>query len=133
MRAYVIFFSLLLVLLVFVTIIKQEERRENIQKKIGRKIIYAKRIQQIQKTCIKYGLSVSEDENIHNSKFKKFQSEFSRNSIPPYTDKVYILFTLQIKKNFFQAMVQNPLSPSPIGPIRPKGLTPKLWGHAGFL
>ena len=110
MRAYVMLFSLLLVLLVFVTIIKHEERRENIQKKMGRKIIYAKRIQQIQRTCIKYGLSVSEDENIHNSKFKKLQSEFSRNSIPPYTDKVYP------KKTFFQALDQNPLSPSPIGP-----------------
>ena len=115
-RAYAIFFSLLLVLLVFVTIIKQEERRENIQKKMDRKIIYAKRIQQIQKTCIKYGLSVSEDENIHNSKFKKFQSEFSRNSIPPYTDKVYILFTLQIKKKLFSSHGPKPFVPKPRRP-----------------
>ena len=93
-----VFFSVLLVLLVFVTTNKKEASKEDIQKKIDRKIIFTNRLQQIQKACKKYGLIASKEENIHNSKFKKIQSEFSRNAIPPYSDKVHILYALQFQK-----------------------------------
>ena len=92
------FFSVLFVFLVFVTIYMKEESKEDIQMKIDRTIIYAKRLKQIKKACKKYGLSASEEENIQNSKFKKIQSEFSRSAIPPYSDKVHILYALQFQK-----------------------------------
>ena len=76
----------------------KEESKEDIQMKIDRTIIYAKRLKQIKKACKKYGLSASEEGNIQNSKFKKIQSEFSRSAIPPYSDKVHILYALQFQK-----------------------------------
>ena len=100
LRSLKSFFSVLLVLLVFLTINKKEESKEDIQKKIDRTIIYAKRLKQIKKACKKYGLSASEEENIQNSKYKKIQSEFSRSAIPPYSDKVHILYALQFQKQY---------------------------------
>ena len=82
--------SVLFVFLVFVTKNEKEVSKEDIQKKMNRKILYTYRLNQIQKVCKKYGLSASKEENIHKSKYKKIQLEFLRNAIPPFSDKVYI-------------------------------------------
>ena len=90
-------FSVLFVFLVFVTINKKEESKADIQKKMNRKILYTYRLNQIQKACKKYGLSASKEENIHKSRYKIIQSEFMRNAIPPYSDKVYIHYSSKKK------------------------------------
>ena len=88
--------------LVFVTMSKEGGENNSFEKRLERKEIYSKRIQQIHRICQKYNLSAAEEENIRKSTYRILQQSDSTAliAIPPLSDKVW--FIANLMKNFLQ-------------------------------
>ena len=88
--------------LVFVTMSKEGGENNSFEKRLERKEIYSKRIQQIHRICQKYILSAAEEENIRKSTYRILQQSDSTAliAIPPLSEKVW--FIANLMKNFLQ-------------------------------